>query len=286
MAGSLTLVGTPIGNLSDLSPRALAALEQCDFIAAEDTRVTLGLLTHFGIRKPLVSCHQHNERDSGNRICERIEAGENGVLVSDAGMPAISDPGQLLVEECYRRGLTVSVVPGPCAAITALAVSGLPCGRFTFEGFLNMTSRQRKEHLTSLQDETRTMIFYEAPHKLLRTLEDLLAYLGDRRLTLARELTKLHEEVIRTTIAEAVERYRQMPPRGEFVLIVEGAAPKEKQEEDLPQAVEAAKTLVAQGLSTSEAAKRAAAQTGFSKKDIYRELINDKEAAETSDEEL
>ena len=208
MAGKLTLVGTPIGNLSDFSPRAVEALRECDFIAAEDTRVTLRLLNHFGIHKPLVSYYEHNKRDRGAQLIARLEAGENAVLVSDAGMPAISDPGEDLVALCHARQIPVGVVPGPSAVITALAVSGLPTGRFTFEGFLSMNRRSRREHLQQLTDEVRTMVFYEAPHKLPSTLEDLLAVLGDRRIALVRELTKIHEEVIRTTLAEAAVRYR------------------------------------------------------------------------------
>ena len=180
--GSLTLVGTPIGNLSDVSPRALAALHACDFIAAEDTRVTLTLLNHFDIKKPLISYHEHNKRERGTQICDRLAAGENAVLVSDAGLPAISDPGEDLVRLCHERHIPVTIVPGPCAAVTALALSGMPAGRFTFEGFLSVTKRVRREHLLSLQHETRTMIFYEAPHKLPATLRDMLEVFGDREL--------------------------------------------------------------------------------------------------------
>lgn len=241
MPGTLTLVGTPIGNLSDLSPRALAALEACDFIAAEDTRVTLGLLTHFGIKKPLVSYFEHNKRERGEQIAARLLAGENAVLVTDAGMPAISDPGQDLVAICHERQIPVTAAPGPTAALTALALSGLPTGRFTFEGFLSMNRRARRDHLASLASEQRTMIFYEAPHKLLTTLHDLLSAFGDRNIVLARELTKLHEEILPTTLAAAVDRYTASPPRGEFVLILEGAAPAEA---DIPDE-EAAVALAA-----------------------------------------
>ena len=202
--GRLTLVGTPIGNLSDFSPRAIQALEQCDFIAAEDTRVTLKLLNHFGITKPLVSYHEHNKRERGEQLCARLLAGEQGVLVSDAGMPAISDPGEDLVALCHERGVPVGVVPGPTAVTAALALAGLPTGRFTFEGFLSVNKRSRRAHLDSLRGEMRTMVFYEAPHKLKYTLCDLLAALGDRRIALVREITKIHEEVIRTTLHAAV----------------------------------------------------------------------------------
>ena len=274
MSGTLTLVGTPIGNLSDFSPRAVEALSACDFIAAEDTRVTLRLLNHFGVKKPLVSYYEQNKRQRGEQICARLLAGENGVLVSDAGMPAISDPGEDLVALCAARGVPVTVVPGPTAMATALAISGLPTGRFTFEGFLSMNKRSRREHLQQLRQEPRTMVFYEAPHKLPATLQDLLDTLGDRRLALVRELTKLHDEVIRTTRSEAVERYRQQPPRGEFVLVVEGAAPVEEVAATPQQAAQLARELInEQGLSLSEAARQAAAQTGLKKGDIYRLLV-------------
>ena len=274
MSGTLTLVGTPIGNLSDFSPRAVEALSACDFIAAEDTRVTLRLLNHFGVKKPLVSYYEQNKRQRGEQICARLLAGENGVLVSDAGMPAISDPGEDLVALCAARGVPVTVVPGPTAMATALAISGLPTGRFTGEGFLSKNKRSRREHLQQLRQEPRTMVFYEAPHKLPATLQDLLDTLGDRRLALVRELTKLHEEVIRTTLSEAVERYRQQPPRGEFVLVVEGAAPVEEVAATPQQAAQLARELInEQGLSLSEAARQAAAQTGLKKGDIYRLLV-------------
>ncbi len=273
MPGTLTLVGTPIGNLSDLSPRALEALNACDFIAAEDTRVSLALLNHFGIRKPLISYYEHNKRERGEHICRKLEAGENAVLVTDAGMPAISDPGEDLVALCHERGIPVTVVPGPSAVITALAVSGMPTGRFTFEGFLSVNRRSRKEHLESLKNEPRTMVFYEAPHKLPSTLEDMLAALGDRRVCLVRELTKLHEEVIRTTLAEAVVRYRQEPPRGEFVIILEGQAPQEPIPVTPEDAAESARLLMAdEQLTPSEAARRVAAETGLKKGEIYRLL--------------
>lgn len=273
--GSLTLVGTPIGNLSDVSPRALEALSGCDFIAAEDTRVTLALLNHFDIKKPLVSYHEHNKRERGAQICDRLAAGENAVLVSDAGMPAISDPGEDLVRLCHERNIPVTVVPGPCAAVTALALSGMPAGRFTFEGFLSVTKRVRREHLLSLQKEPRTMIFYEAPHKLPATLRDMLEVFGDRELALVRELTKLHEEVIRTTLAAAAERFAAEAPRGEFVVIV-GGAPQVKQTAfTAEQAAALARDYVAEGLSASAAAKAAAAETDVKKSEIYRLLVEE-----------
>lgn len=277
MAGTLTLVGTPIGNLGDFSPRAVEALETCDFVAAEDTRVTMKLLTHFGIKKPLVSYHEHNKQERGNRICDRLEAGENGVLVSDAGMPAISDPGEDLVALCYTRGIPVGVVPGPTAMATALALSGLPVGRFTFEGFLSVTNRSRREHLESLRGERRTMVFYEAPHKLPATLRDLLDTLGDRRMAVARELTKLHEEVRRTTLAEAVAFYETNAPRGEFVLVIEGAQDEATPSLSPADAAALARTYMAQGESASSAARRAASETGLRKSEIYKLLIAEEE---------
>ena len=274
MSGTLTLVGTPIGNLSDLSPRALEALNTCDFIAAEDTRVSLTLLNHFGIRKPLVSYYEHNKRERGEMICRKIESGENAVLVTDAGMPAISDPGEELVAQCHERGIPVTVVPGPSAVITALAISGMPTGRFTFEGFLSVSRRSRREHLDSLKAEQRTMVFYEAPHKLPSTLEDMLEVWGDRRICLVRELTKLHEEVIRTTLAEAAVRYREESPRGEFVVIIEGCTPQTAPAATAEDGARSARTLMEQeNLSPSEAARRAAAETGLKKGDIYRLLM-------------
>ncbi|MBQ4612764.1 MAG: 16S rRNA (cytidine(1402)-2'-O)-methyltransferase [Clostridia bacterium] len=271
--GTLTLVGTPIGNLSDFSPRALDALRACDFIAAEDTRVTLKLLNHFGISKPLVSYFEHNKRERGEVICARLLAGENAVLVTDAGMPAISDPGEQLVAQCHEQGIPVGVVPGPTAMATALAVAGLPTGRFTFEGFLSMNKRSRREHLDSLRGEVRTMVFYEAPHKLLSTLQDLFDALGDRRVALVRELTKIHEEVVTTTLGQAITRYTQEAPRGEFVLVVEGAVPPEDEPMTVEQAEALAREYLAQGLSASEAAKKAAAEAGLKKGDIYRRII-------------
>lgn len=273
--GSLTLVGTPIGNLSDVSPRALEALGGCDFIAAEDTRVTLALLNHFDIKKPLVSYHEHNKRERGAQICDRLAAGENAVLVSDAGMPAISDPGEDLVRLCHERNIPVTVVPGPCAAVTALALSGMPAGRFTFEGFLSVTKRVRREHLLSLQKEPRTMIFYEAPHKLPATLRDMLEVFGDRELALVRELTKLHEEVIRTTLALAAERFATEAPRGEFVVIVGGAPREEQAAFTAEQAAALARDYVAEGMSASAAAKAAAAETDVKKSEIYRLLVEE-----------
>jgi 16S rRNA (cytidine1402-2'-O)-methyltransferase len=277
MAGKLYLVGTPIGNLGDLSPRALETLREADFIAAEDTRVSLKLLNHFDIRKSLVSYYEHNKYASGEKILERILAGETCALVTDAGMPAVSDPGEDLTAMCAERGVEVVAVPGPSALIAALALSGLPTGRFTFEGFLSVNKRERAEHLDSLKREERTMIFYEAPHKLLRTLEALLSALGNRRISVCRELTKLHEETLRTTLSDALAYFTQTPPRGEFVLVVEGA-PKETQATASPEdALRIMERYRAEGRSMKEAARLAAADTGFSKNELYQQALQNKE---------
>ena len=272
MSGKLILVGTPIGNLGDFSPRAAEALSQCDFIAAEDTRVTLKLLNHFEIKRPLVSYHQHNRIERGEQIVARLEAGETCCLVSDAGMPAISDPGEDLVAQCAQHGIPVLAVPGPTAMATALAVSGLPTGRFCFEGFLSVNKLSRRQHIEAIVDERRTLVFYEAPHKLYATLRDLSKALGDRRCAIVRELTKLHEEVIRTTLCAAASRFREEEPRGEIVLVIEGAPEQPKDEMTLEDAVEHARALCAEGSSVSDAAKQAAKLSGIKKSDIYRLL--------------
>ena len=273
MSGILYVVGTPIGNLGDLSERAARTLESVDFIAAEDTRVTLKILNHLGIKKPMVSYYEHNKLARGDIICERIEAGETCAIVTDAGMPCISDPGELLVAQCCERGIKVAVVPGPSAVVSALAISGLPTGRFTFEGFLSVTKKSRFEHLESLKDERRTMIFYEAPHKLGSALADMYSVLGDRRLSIVRELTKIHEEVIRTTLKEAASKYRDGGIKGEIVLVIEGSKPKEEHSATLEEAASIAKRLTEEGISASEAAKNAARETGFKKNEIYRALM-------------
>lgn len=279
MSGTLYVVGTPIGNLSDFSPRAVETLEQADFIAAEDTRVTLKLLNHFGIKKPMVSYFEHNKYQRGEMICQRILEGETCALVSDAGMPAISDPGEMLVAQCAEKGIPVAVVPGPSAVVSALAVSGLPTGRFTFEGFLSTAKKSRREHLDEVRNEKRTMIFYEAPHKLPTTLEDMLAAWGDRRIAVVRELTKIHEEVRRTTLAEAARYYRENTPKGEFVLVIEGAKEQPEEEMSLEQAVELAQQLIRQGHSASEAAKQAAQLSGKKKGELYRLLMEEKDSS-------
>ena len=274
MSGILYVTGTSIGNLSDLSPRAVETLESVDFIAAEDTRVTLKLLNHFGIKKPMVSYFEHNKRERGEIICARIEQGENCAIVTDAGMPCISDPGEDLVKLCEERGIKTVVIPGPSAVISALAVSGLSTGRFTFEGFLSVNKKSRSDHLKSLANEHRTMIFYEAPHKLPQTLRDLYASFGDRKLTIVREITKIHEEVIRTTTKNAAENLSDGSVKGEIVLVLEGAPQVDDTEEfTLEYAVETAKKLIENGARATDAAKEAAALTGFKKNEIYKELI-------------
>ena len=270
MAGMLYLVPTPIGNLGDISVRCREILAQADFIAAEDTRVTLKLLNHLELKKPLVSYYEHNKASSGGKILDRIQAGEVCALVSDAGSPAISDPGEDLVRQCAEADIPVSAVPGPCAVITALSISGLPTGRFTFEGFLSTAKKSRNQHLEALRTETRTMVFYEAPHKLLATLEDMSAVFGpDRRVSLCRELTKLHEEVIRTTLGEAAQRYRQAAPKGEFVLVLAGATAEHAPVSTLEEAAHRALTLIEEGLSRKDAARQAALETGLPKNAIY-----------------
>lgn len=269
MSGKLYLVGTPIGNLGDLSPRAAATLGEVDFIAAEDTRVTLKLLNHLGIKKPMLSYYEHNKKERGGEIIERLLSGQSCALVTDAGMPAISDPGEDMVKLAHENNITVESVPGPSAVITALAISGMPSGRFTFEGFLTMNKPGRRAHLAEIKEEKRTMIFYEAPHKLLATLKDMLTYFGDREIALVRELTKLHEEVIRTSLSAAVEKYSENEPRGEFVIIVSGAK-EEVREYTIEEAVALAKEFCSKGDPASLAAKKAAEITGIKKGDIYK----------------
>ena len=270
MAGMLYLVPTPIGNLGDISTRCRETLEQADFIAAEDTRVSLKLLNHLGIKKSLVSYYEHNKAFKGDKIVERILAGETCALVSDAGSPAISDPGEDLVKQCAAAGITVCAIPGPCAAITALSISGQATGRFCFEGFLSTAKKSRKEHLESLKTETRTMIFYEAPHKLLSTLEDLTEAFGENRpISLCRELTKLHEEVVRTTLGEAVTKYTENSPKGEFVLVVAGAPAQVKETASETDAAARVAQLIAEGLSRKDAVKQTAKELDLPKNVVY-----------------
>ncbi len=276
MSGMLYLVGTPIGNLSDFSPRAKETLAAVDFIAAEDTRVSLKLLNHFDIRKPLVSYHEHNMAASGEKILARLLAGESCALVTDAGMPAISDPGEALVKLCAEHGVTVSPVPGPCASVTALAASGLPTQRFCFEGFLSTAKRSRAEHLESLKNEKRTMVFHEAPHKLCRTLQDMLDAWGDREIALCRELTKLHEQFIRCRLSEAIALYAETPPKGEFVLVVAGAPKEEKTDEvSIDEALALVARLREGGMKLKDACRLASEQTGFSKNELYQAALNE-----------
>lgn len=269
MSGTLYLVATPIGNLGDLSPRAAATLESADFIAAEDTRVSMKLLNHLGLKKQLVSYHQHNRAAAGPQILERLLAGESCALVTDAGTPAISDPGEDLVRLCGENGVTVQSIPGCCALISALAVSGLPTGRFTFEGFLSVNKKERREHLLSLAAEERTMIFYEAPHKLRTTLSDLLEAFGDRPAALCRELTKLHEETRRTTLAQAAAYYRENDPRGEYVLVVAGREPVKEAAVSLEEGVRLVLERREAGERMKDAVRQVAAATGLSRNELY-----------------
>ena len=273
MSGILYLCATPIGNLGDISARCLEAFENADLIACEDTRRTIQLLNHFGIKKQLTSYHEHNKREKGEYIVGLLKEGKNVVLVSDAGTPAISDPGEDLVKLCIEKGIKVESVPGPCAFATALAVSGMPSKRFTFEGFLPMEKSERREHIESLTGEQRTMIFYEAPHKLPQTLKDLSNALGDREIAIVRELTKIHEQVIKTTLAAAAKKYSDEAIKGEIVLIVKGAEKPEKVQMTLEQAAEYAKELIAKGEGKSDAAKLAAKESGLKKGDIYKLLV-------------
>ena len=276
MAGILYLVPTPIGNLGDISQRMADTLEAVDFIAAEDTRVSLKLLNHLGLKKPMISYYRHNTEAGGQAVLSRLLAGESCALVTDAGTPAVSDPGEDLVRLCTQSGVEVVAIPGPCALITALSVSGLPTGRFTFEGFLAMNKKNRRSHLEELRQEQRTMIFYEAPHKLTATLADLAEFFGpDRRISLCRELTKLHEEVRRTTLGEAMTWYEANPPRGEFVLVVEGAAENAKEAPTLEQGLERVAQLRAEGLSLKDAARQAAKETGLPKNELYSRAMNE-----------
>ena len=270
MPGMLYLVPTPIGNLGDISQRCRQTLEEADFIAAEDTRVSLKLLNHLGIKKSLVSYYEHNKAFKGDKIVERILAGETCALVSDAGSPAISDPGEDLVKQCAAAGITVCAIPGPCAAITALSISGQATGRFCFEGFLSTSKKSRQAHLDSLKKETRTMIFYEAPHKLLTTLEDMAQVFGaDRPVSLCRELTKLHEEVIRTTLGQAIDRYTAAAPKGEFVVILAGAEPEIEEAPSQEDAAGYLARLIENGASRKDAIKQTAKDLGLPKNIVY-----------------
>lgn len=279
--GVLYLVATPIGNLSDISERAVKVLSEVDFVAAEDTRNSVRLLTHFGIRKTLISYHEHNKNEKGQEIVARLEGGESCALITDAGTPAISDPGEDLVALCAERGIPVSSVPGACAAIVALTLSGLPTGRFTFEGFLSANKKERLNRLSSLLTEERTMIFHEAPHKLRATLSDMEKVFGqNRKISLCRELTKLNEDIFRTTLGEAVSLYREKEPRGEYVLVLCGAEEKASPSpcvntENL-SVTEHVNFYIQKGADKKEAIKSVAKDRGVHKNVIYKEFVNDK----------
>ena len=272
MSGILYVVGTPIGNLGDMTSRAIKTLEQVDMIAAEDTRVTIKLLNHFNIKKPMISYHEHNIREKGEEICSKIQAGSNIAIVTDAGMPCISDPGEDLVCLCGERGITVCVIPGPTAAMSALAISGLNTKRFSFEGFLTVRKSGRYEILEKIKDDDRTLIFYEAPHKLKDTLEDIFKVFGNRKIAVIREMTKIYEQVLRTDLQGAITYHQEVAPRGEYVLVVEGAPEKSTEEEEftIESAVDMVITLFNQNISMSQAAKDVAKQTSFKKSDLYK----------------
>jgi len=273
--GVLYLVATPIGNLSDISSRALETLRDVDFIAAEDTRVTRKLLEHFNIKKSLISYYKHNSRSSGEKIINRITGGDCCALVTDAGMPGISDPGEDLVRLCVDENIRIIAIPGPCAAVTALSMSGLPAGRFIFEGFLSADKKKRSLQLNELINEKRTVVFYEAPHKLLRTLTDMLKILGDRRISISREMTKIYEETLRMTLSEAVIHFEDKTPRGEFVIVVEGDDSGPPSDNKLEDAVNIAAALIEGGMSAKDAVKKAAGETGCSRNALYKIVVND-----------
>lgn len=277
MNNILYVVGTPIGNLGDMSPRAIEVLSSVDFIAAEDTRVTIKLLNHFNIKKPLINYFEHNKHSKGEQIIERILSGESCAIVTDAGMPCISDPGEDLIKQCEKHDIQTIVVPGPSAVISALAVSGLETGRFCFEGFLSVNKKSRIDHIESLLDEKRTMIFYEAPHKLGATLIDFYKYFGDRKLSIVREITKIHEEVIRTTTKKATELYADNSLKGEIVLVLEGKKQDENSANALDNAVEYTKRLINGGMKPTDAAKEAAEVYKIKKNDIYKIIISNQD---------
>ncbi len=275
MSGTLYIVGTPIGNLGDMTERQLDVLSSVDFVAAEDTRVTRKLLSHFDIHTPLVSYHEHSSEAVIRQIMDRITAGETCAVVTDAGMPCISDPGAILVQNCIADNIPMQVIPGPSAVISALAISGQDTTRFCFEGFLSVTKKQRFTHLEALRHESRTMVFYEAPHKLLNTLRDMLEYFGDRSISICRELTKIHEEMTKTTLAEAVRYYESNPPRGEFVLVVAGKPVNQEDEKPSLEAVLAiARERIAGGERAADVCKQLAAETGYPKRVLYQAVIS------------
>ena len=276
--GILYVVGTPIGNLGDFSPRAVETLEKVDFIAAEDTRVTVKLLNHFGIKKPMVIYQKFNEYEQGDIIVSRLQNGESCAIVTDAGMPCISDPGETLVKLCIKADVKVEVVPGPSAVVSALAVSGLSVSRWTFEGFLSVKRTSRMEHLMELRHERRTMVFYEAPHKLLSTLKDMNSVFGERNIVVVKELTKIHETSWRGTLSEAVKYHTENPPKGEYVLVLEGEqVEKEEMRDPMEEAISLAKELMEKGKPASMAAKEAAKLTGQTKGEVYKRLMEEEE---------
>ena len=274
MSGKLYLVATPIGNLGDLSPRAAETLAAADFVAAEDTRVSLKLLNHFGIKKPLVSYHEHNQATSGPAILNRLLSGETCALVTDAGTPAVSDPGEGLVALCAENGVEVLAIPGCCAAVSALAVSGLPTGRFTFEGFLPVGKKERRDRLAELAGEERTMILYEAPHRLRTPLADLKEALGDRRITLCRELTKLHEETVRTTLSAALAHSQETGPRGEYVLVLAGRERLPEHAVSLEEGVELVLSRREKGERMKDAVRQVASDTGLGRNELYQAALH------------
>ena len=284
MAGQLYLCATPIGNLEDMTFRVIRILKEADLIAAEDTRNSIKLLNHFEIHTPMTSYHEYNKIDKGRFLIGQLQEGKNIALITDAGMPGISDPGEELVKMAYEAGIEVTALPGACACVTALTLSGLSTRRFCFEAFLPSEKKERQQILKELQTETRTILIYEAPHRLVRTLEELLENLGDRRLTVCRELTKKHETVFVTTVGEALEYYRNSEPKGECVLVLEGRSRREMEEEE--QAAweqisieEHMKHYEDQGIDRKEAMKLVAKDRGMKKRDIYRYLVeqSDKE---------
>ena len=270
MSGTLYLCATPIGNLGDMTPRCIETLSMVDLIAAEDTRQTVKLLNHFGIDTKMTSYYEHNKYEKGGYLISLLKEGKNIAVVSDAGTPGISDPGEELVEECIKNDITVVSIPGPAALISAVITSGLCTGRFCFEGFLSMNRRQRKIHLEEIKNEKRTMIFYEAPHKLRRTLDDLYEVLGDRRIALARELTKKFEQIIRTTIKEAIAMYEEVPPKGEYVLVIEGTVEEQETIDYSDLSIEEhVKSFQDEGMSEMDAIKAVAKQRGLRKNEVY-----------------
>lgn len=273
----LYLVATPIGNLADITERALKVLSEVDFVAAEDTRNSGLLLSRLGIKKPMVSYHDHNRAERGPEIIERLKGGESCALISDAGMPAISDPGEDLVALCAKEGITVSIIPGACAAVSALALSGLSTRRFAFEGFLPVSGKERKKRLTDISKEERTLIIYEAPHRLKKTLAEFCEYFGsDRRIALCRELTKLNEEILRMTLGSACEYYESVEPRGEYVLVIDGA-PETTEEEESVNIADRAAALMAEGMSQKDAIKTIVRETGLPKNKVYAEVLKNNE---------